>query len=70
MKTKKNYWQIEVTASDTWNTDGTKIIERDCGHRHSTESGAERCLAYLTRRLSDGSLSLTWHRAALAEYER
>lgn len=40
--TKK--YRIMKISENSWHSDGSPIIEHDCGHNHRTLSGAARCL--------------------------
>jgi len=58
-------YQIQVHDQSSWNTDGTPIVLRDCGHAHRTISGAVRCFEHLTRLLPDRSYLAAWYHAAI-----
>lgn len=64
MNKEKITYTIMVQSCNSWHTDGSPVIERDCGHRHRTLSGAARCLhkLYAYDRKTDMH-SAAWHRA-------
>lgn len=54
---------VTVVSQNSWNTDGSAIVEARCDHRHRTLTGAHRCFSHLTRKLPDGMYLAKWFRA-------
>ena len=40
-------YKVMVVSNNSWHTDGSAIIEKECDHNHRTLSGAFRCLREL-----------------------
>jgi hypothetical protein len=55
MTTANPRFVVAVLAQNSRNFDGSPIVERDCGHKHRTLTGACRCFEDLTRETSRGS---------------
>ena len=53
-------YKVMVLSKNSYNTNGTPIIDRECEHNHKTLSGACRCLQSKTKMLSDGMYSAAW----------
>lgn len=51
----KTYYQAAVKTQNSWNPDGSMILKSDCGHNHSTITGAGRCLDKLSQTWADGT---------------
>ena len=58
-------YTVMVKDPSSWHPDGSPVYLRDCGHKHTTLSGAHRCLCHLTRKLSDGMYSADWYHAEI-----
>ena len=56
-------YQVQVHSCNSWNSDGSPIIECDCGHSHRTLSGAYRCIRKLSGVKGDGLCSARWYHA-------
>ena len=53
-------------SANSWHGDGTRVIERDCGHRHRTIAAAARCLDNLIDYNPRTRMwSAAWNRATL-----
>ena len=57
-------YKVMVVSNNSWNVDGSAIIERECEHNHRTLSGACRCMENL-QKMSDGNRSAKWFNAEI-----
>lgn len=58
-------YSIIVVSNNSRHGDGSPVIERDCGHRHRTLAGAERCHRQLTKRQPDGMYRADFYRSEI-----
>ena len=65
----KQYFSVMTISKNSWNTDGTPIIENECGHKHRTISGAYKCLRNLTKSDSSGMSSAKWYHAKIRHFD-
>ena len=68
-KMAKQLFKVMVISRDSRNVnaDGitSNIIENECGHNHSTLSGAYRCYRNLTKQFADGMYSAAWYHSEI-----
>ena len=67
---KKQTYSVSVVDHSSYLTNSNgdylgPIITRDCGHKHRTLSGANRCLQVRTKTYSDGTRMAMWYNATI-----
>jgi hypothetical protein len=59
-------YTVFVFSQNAWNTDGTPIVDRDCGHQHQSIKTAAKCLDRLKHAgTENGETNATWFRACI-----
>lgn len=67
---EKRYYTVAVKSPNSWNMDGSPIIEYDCGHKHRTLSGAVKCRNNLiSYNKNTGMWSAKWNRAEVISFD-
>lgn len=48
-------YTVAIVERNSWNRDGSLIVNFECGHKHRTLTGANRCLSSLSFYHKDGT---------------
>lgn len=65
----KTYFAAVVHSGSTCNCRALAHQSENCGHKHRTENGAQRCLDKL-QGYKDGNCSATWYGGKVVEMDR
>lgn len=63
MNTNTKYHVVKF-SQNSWNPDGSGIVECDCGHKHRTVATAQRCLDNLMH-YNGETWSARWHKSVI-----
>jgi len=66
----KTYFTVVVRSGHTCECYAQSHNARDCGHKHRSESAAEKCMDALTRADGNGCMSAQWYGAKVVEIRR
>lgn len=63
--TREQLYVVMVLSNTSRHEDGSPLIERTCGHKHHTLTGAARCHRELTKWREDGTYRADFYNAVV-----